>query len=89
MNSRPVEILTEWKPTILSEANVAATDPAIPKRRSLRVMKQLDQLGPSEEERQPVSVSVRFFGGRGRNRTYNLSVKSRMAKVGASTESTG
>ena len=35
---------------------VTPLDPGTPKRRSLRVVKQLDQLGPSGEERQAVSA---------------------------------
>jgi len=56
MNSRTVEILTDWEPTIMSGTNVATIDPATPKRRSLRVVKQLDQLGPSGGETQVVSA---------------------------------
>ena len=56
MNSRTVEILAHWEPTILSGANVAPTDPATPKRRLLRVLKQLDQLGPRGKERVAVSA---------------------------------
>ena len=55
MNSRTLEILTGWEPAILSGTNEAPTDPATPQRRSLRVVKQLDQLGPSGGERQSVS----------------------------------
>ena len=55
MNTRTVEILTDWEPTILSGTNATPIDPGTPKRRSLRVVKQLDQLGPSGEERQAVS----------------------------------
>ena len=56
MNSRTAEILTDWEPTILSGKNVATMDPATPKRRSFRVVKHLDQLGPSGGERQAVSA---------------------------------
>jgi hypothetical protein len=56
MNSRTVEILTDWERIILSGANAEPTDPAAPKRRSLRVVNQLDQLGPRAEERQAVSA---------------------------------
>jgi hypothetical protein len=56
MNSRTVQILTDWEPTILSGTDVTPLDPGIPKRRSLRVVKQLTQLGPSEEEREAVSA---------------------------------
>jgi len=50
------QILTDWEPAILSGANVGPTYPATPKRRSHRVVEQLDQLGPSEGVRQPVSA---------------------------------
>ena len=56
MNSRTVEILTGWEPTILTGANAEPKDPATPKRRSLRVVKQLDQLRPRGEERHAVSA---------------------------------
>ena len=55
MNSRTVEILTGWEPAMLGGPNVTTLDPVTPKRRSLRVVKQLDQLGPSGGERQTVS----------------------------------
>ena len=56
MNSRTVEILTDWKPAILSGTNAAPKRPAAPKRRSLRVVKELDQLGPSGGKRQALNA---------------------------------
>ena len=55
MNSRTAEILMGWEPTILPGTNVAPINPGTPKRRSLRVVKQLDQLLPSGKERLAVS----------------------------------
>jgi integrase len=46
MNSRTTEILADWEPPILNvKAEIAES--AAPRRRSLRVATQLDQLGPS------------------------------------------
>ncbi len=56
MNSRTVQILTDWEPAILSGTNVEPINLGTPKRRSLKVVKQLDQLGPSGEEMQAVSA---------------------------------
>lgn len=55
MNSRTMEILADWKPTIL-DGKVTAISGAAPKRRSVKVDTQLDQLGPSTEGREVVSA---------------------------------
>ena len=55
MNSRTMEILADWKPTIL-DGKVTAISGAAPKRRSVKVDRQLDQLGPSTEGREVVSA---------------------------------
>lgn len=47
MNSRTTEILADWKPAIVSGKNIKAAEGVAPKRRTSRVRKQLDQLGPS------------------------------------------
>jgi hypothetical protein len=54
MNSRTMEILADWKPAIL-DGKVTAINGAAPKRRSVKVDTQLDQLGPSTEGREVVS----------------------------------
>jgi hypothetical protein len=50
MNSRTMEILANWKPAILNR-KVTAINGAAPKRRTVKVENQLDQLGPSTEGR--------------------------------------
>ena len=49
-NSRTVEILTEWEASILSGVKVVLINLGTPKRRSLRTMKEQDQLGPKGRE---------------------------------------
>ena len=55
MNSRTMEILADWKPAIL-DGKVTAISGAAPKRRTVKVESQLDQLGPSTEGREVVSA---------------------------------
>jgi len=55
MNSRTMEILADWKPAIL-DAKVTPISDATPKRRTVKVEIQLDQLGPSTEGRKIVSA---------------------------------
>jgi len=55
MNSRTLEILADWKPAIL-DGRVAPIDGAAPKRRTVKVETQLDQVGPSTEGRAIVSA---------------------------------
>jgi integrase len=50
MNSRTMEILADWKPAIL-DGKVTGIDGAAPKRRTVKVEMQLDQVGPSTEGR--------------------------------------
>ena len=50
MNSRTMEILADWKPAIL-DGNTTAINGAAPKRRTVKVETQLDQVGPSTEGR--------------------------------------
>lgn len=50
MNSRTSEVLAGWKPAILN-GKVAAISGAAPKRRTVKVEMQLDQVGLSTEER--------------------------------------
>jgi hypothetical protein len=50
-----MEILADWKPAIL-DGKVRAINGAAPKRRSVKVDTQLDQLGPSTEGREVVSA---------------------------------
>jgi hypothetical protein len=47
MNSRTTEILSDWKPAMVCGKNVKPTDGAVPRRRVLKVAKQLDELGPN------------------------------------------
>jgi integrase len=56
MNSRTTEIFAARMPAMLSESKVSIVEPITPKRRTLRVEKQLDQLGPSSDFREAVSV---------------------------------
>jgi hypothetical protein len=56
MNSRTMEILADWKPAILEGQTVTPIDTAAPKRRTVKVGKQLDQVGPSAEGRLVVSA---------------------------------
>jgi hypothetical protein len=55
MNSRTLEILADWKPTILDGVKMTAIEAAAPKRRTLKLQQQLDQVGPSSEARIAVS----------------------------------
>ena len=55
MNSRTMEILADWKPAIL-DGILTAISGAAPKRRTVKVESQLDQLGPSTERREVVSA---------------------------------
>jgi integrase len=55
MNSRAMEILADWKPTILDGEKLTAIEGAAPKRRTLKLQQQLDQVGPSSEGRIAVS----------------------------------
>jgi len=55
MNSRTMEILADWKPAIL-DGKVTAINGAAPKRRTVNVETQLDQVGPSTEGRVAVSA---------------------------------
>jgi len=55
MNSRTMEILADWKPAIL-EGKVTLISDAAPKRRTVKVETQLDQLGPSTKGRKIVSA---------------------------------
>jgi integrase len=50
MNSRTMEILADWKPAIL-DGKVTAINGGAPKRRTVKVETQLDQLGPSTKGR--------------------------------------
>jgi hypothetical protein len=50
MNSRTMEILADWKPAIL-EGKVTGIDGAAPKRRTVKVEMQLDQVGPNTKGR--------------------------------------
>jgi integrase len=50
MNSRTMEILADWKPAIL-DGKVTGIDGPAPKRRTVKVEMQLDQVGPSTEGR--------------------------------------
>jgi hypothetical protein len=49
MNSRITEILSAPKTEFMTRAKAMMNEPATSKRRSLRIMKKLDQLGPSSE----------------------------------------
>lgn len=55
MNSRTMEILADWKSAILDRKVTPISD-ATPKRRTVKVETQLDQLGPSTEGRNVVSA---------------------------------
>jgi integrase len=55
MNSRTLEILADWKPTILDGVKMTAVEGAAPKRRTLKLQQQLDQVGPNSEGRIAVS----------------------------------
>ena len=48
MNSRTSEILADWKPAIL-DGKVTTINGAAPKRRTVKLETQLDQVGPSLE----------------------------------------
>jgi hypothetical protein len=50
MNSRTMEILADSKPGIL-DGKVTGIDGAAPKRRTVKVEMQLDQVGPNTEGR--------------------------------------
>ncbi len=54
MNSRTMEILADWKPAIL-DGKMTPNSEAAPKRRTVKVETQLDQLGPSTRGRKVVS----------------------------------
>ena len=54
MNSRTMEILTDWKPAIL-DGKVTVINESVPKRRTVKVETQLDQVGPSTGGREAVS----------------------------------
>lgn len=56
MNSRTLEILADLEPAILNGSNVMVMESATPKRRSLRVALQLDQVGPSSDFREAVNA---------------------------------
>jgi hypothetical protein len=55
-NSRTVEIFTDGDPAILSGTDVTPLDPGTPKRRSLRVVKQLTNLDQAGKRGQAVSA---------------------------------
>jgi hypothetical protein len=55
MNSRTLEILADWEQAIL-DGKVTAINGAAPKRRTVKLETQLDQVGPSTKGRAVASA---------------------------------
>jgi hypothetical protein len=50
MNSRTLEILADWKPTIMDGVKMTAIEGAAPKRRTLKLQQQLTKLDQTVKE---------------------------------------
>ena len=56
LNSRTSEILSDWKPTLVSGIQPIDGESAAPKRRNVNLARGLDQNGPSEILKESVSA---------------------------------